>query len=76
MLTDLLTGNVGWDGLIGTLVCACLSIIKEIFSKDLVRERILYGIVAILILVGYFDCDEHGCAVYIADTDMVGHILV
>ena len=76
MLTDLLTGNVGGDGLIGSLVCACLSVIKEIFSKDIVRERILYGSVVVLILVGYFDCNEHGCAVHIADADMVGHILV
>ena len=76
MLTDLLAGNVGGDGLIGSLVCMRLFVIDEISTQLFIGQRILYGSVAILILVGYFDCNEHGCAVHIADADMVGHILV
>ena len=76
MLTNLLTGNVGGDSLIGTLVCMRLFVIDEISAQLFIGQRILYGSVAILILVGYLNCNEHGCAVHIADADMVGHILV
>ena len=76
VFTDLLTSNVGGDGLVASLVRARFGIVFEILTEKSIRDRFFHGGIAVLILVGYLYGDQRRSAVYHADAGVVFHILV
>ena len=76
VFTDLLTGTVGGDCLVTSLIRARFGIVFEILTDQHIRDGFFHGGIAVLILVGHLYGDQRRLAVHASDADVVFHIRV
>ena len=76
VFTDLLTGNVGGDGLVASLVRARFGIVFEILTDQHIQDGFFHGGITVLVLVGHLYGNQRRLAVHASDADVVFHIRV